>query len=156
MHSVFLDTILVRMFRLWAHKRAARTLALPAMSALSQRLGLPLPAAMACASLFELVEGQIGRPLVAAAGDADAAARSPDERAIVLLVENASGLGPATGSVMVPHGLPGAVCWAARVVRETLGAEAGPPLPPQPARAGPPPSACPFVPPPRDMVPLGL
>lgn len=111
--------VIVKLFRLWAAAREAGENPLPHMQG-AVALLLPAPElAVASASLFELVESQLGRRLVPACCCSPALSR--DERALLGVLRHAPEAGqPLTGAV-VPHGLPGAIRWAAFAVRRALG-----------------------------------
>lgn len=112
--------VIVKLFRLWAAAREAGENPLPHMQSASARL-FPAPElAIACASLFELVEGQLGRRLVPECCCSPALSR--DEHALLGVLRHAPEAGqPLTGAA-VPHGLPGAIRWAAFAIRRALGA----------------------------------
>lgn len=115
--------VFVRLFRLWAAAREAGENPLPHMLAAGSLPG-PAPAralelAVACASLFDLVEAQLGRRLMPECCCSPAPSR--DERALLGVLRHAPGAGQPLASAAIPHGLPGAVCWAAFAVRRALG-----------------------------------
>src|SRR5688500_15278478 len=108
----------VRLFRLWAAAREEGENPLPHMQ---EAIALLAPApelAVACASLFELVEGQLGRRLVPEC--CCSPERSRDERALLGVLRHAPEAGQPLTSAAVPHGLPGAICWAAFAIRRAL------------------------------------
>jgi len=110
--------VFVSLFRLWAAARAGGDNPLPA---LHDRLALFAPGpelAAACASLFELVEAQLGRELVPECCCSRAFSR--DERALLGLLRHAPGAGQTLTGASIPHGLPGALRWAAFAVRRGL------------------------------------
>ncbi len=112
--------VFVRLFRLWAAAREAGENPLPHMQ---EAVGLFLPApelAVACASLFELVEGQLGRRLVPECCCSPALSR--DEQALLGVLRHAPDAAQPVASAAVPHGLSGAICWAAFAIRRALGA----------------------------------
>lgn len=111
--------VFVRLFRLWAAAREAGENPLPLMQ---EAIALLLPApdlAVACASLFELVEGQLGRRLVPECCCSPALSR--DERALLGVLRHAPEAGQPLASLAIPHGLPGAIRWAAFAIRRALG-----------------------------------
>lgn len=130
--------IVVRLFRLWSMAREEGIVTLGRMHAAASELSLPDQTAPACASLFELVEGALGRPLVRESWCARVL--SADETALLGVLEAAPSLGSAQGSRQVPHGLPGAIRWAAIMVRQALDW----PEPEDAHRFGAPAAACPF------------
>lgn len=134
--------VFVRLFRLWSAAREAGESPLPPMQDAAAPF-FPAPElAVACASLFELVEGQLGRRLEPECCCAQEF--SSDEQALLGVLRHAPAAGqPLTGAV-VPHGLPGAIRWAAFAIRRALGARFGPePEAPGIER----PLTCPFAPP---------
>ncbi len=109
----------VRLFRLWAAAREAGENPLPHMQDVGALIGPRPELSVACASLFELVEGQLGRRLIPECCCSPALSR--DELALLGVLRHAPEAGqPLTGAA-VPHGLPGAICWAAFAVRRALG-----------------------------------
>lgn len=133
--------VFVRLFRLWAAAREAGENPVPHMQEVAALIG-PVPElAVACASLFELTEGQLGRRLVPEC--CCSAALSRDEQALLGVLRHAPDVGQPLTSAAVPHGLPGAICWAAFAIRRSLGAsfprEAEVPIACDPVQA-----VCPF------------
>jgi len=129
--------VFVRLFRLWAAAREAGENPLPHMQGVAQLIGPRPDLAIACASLFELVEGQLGRKLVPECCCSPALSR--DEQALLGVLRHAPEAGvPLTGAA-VPHGLPGAICWAAFAIRRALGASFA-----DEAEAPAMPAVCPF------------
>lgn len=113
----------VRLFRLWSAARATGTNPLPPMND-TMALFAPAPElAIACASLFDLVEAHLERRLVSECCCSHDMSR--DERALLGVLRHAPAAGlPLTRSA-IPHGLPGAICWAAFAVRRALGRSFG-------------------------------
>ncbi|GMM92691.1 hypothetical protein [Qipengyuania sp. MTN3-11] len=116
--SCFAKAILVRLFRVWSMAREEGTMGLAPVYSLAADLRLPDETALACASLFELVEGELGRPLKRES--CCARTFSSDEVALLGLVEAAPALNGVSGSRAVPHGLSGAIRWAVMAVRRAL------------------------------------
>jgi len=110
--------ILVRLFRLWATARDQGEETLGSMHKATQELRLPDHASSTCDSLFTLLEGIVGRRLVREGPCA--LHLSPDEVALIGVIEVAPSIGALRGSQEVPHGLPGAVRWAAMSVRDAM------------------------------------
>ena len=94
------------------------------LSALSAELNAPLMLPVALESLFQLTESCLGRPLEAECCYSTEC--SSDERAILLLIAHAPGSGTTASSAAVPHGLPGALIWAATSVRAIIADDLGP------------------------------
>ncbi|MEM1051526.1 MAG: hypothetical protein AAGI28_05455 [Pseudomonadota bacterium] len=117
----FDEAIFVRLFRLWAMGYEDRISPLPTMHAEAISHGYKDQTAMACASLFELVQGHLGRTLVREC--CCSTNFSSDERALIGILQSAPSLSPGQGSREVPHGLPGAICWAAASVCDAMGME---------------------------------
>lgn len=108
----------VRLFRLWAAARVAGENPLPHMN---EAIGLFAPApelAVACASLFDLVEAHLGRRLVPECCCSHRMSR--DELALLGVLRHAPEAGLPLTRAAIPHGLPGAVRWAAFAVRRAL------------------------------------
>ncbi|MHB9878087.1 hypothetical protein ACSMXM_00275 [Pacificimonas sp. ICDLI1SI03] len=132
------EAILIRMFRVWHAARDAEQPLLPSILARAGELGLEPVAGVACASLFDLVEASLGRQLVPEC--CCSRMLSPDELALVGLVRCALRAGNVHTTTEAPHGLSGAVRWAALAVRRELGAAAKI----DDAPASGPPRQCPF------------
>ena len=121
--SAFQQAIFVQMFRRWAAAREAQVDGRLAMAELYCGPGTAIMAAVACDSLFELVEAQLGRRLEP--GRCCSQALSPDEAALIGLLRHSGPIGAIAATTAIPHGLPGAICWAARAVRRELGFSQG-------------------------------
>ena len=111
--------VFVKLFRLWAAAREAGENPLPHMQDAVAPLAPAPELAVACASLFELVEGQLGRRLVPECCCSPALTR--DEQALLGVLRHAPEPGQPFASAAVPHGLPGAIGWAAFAIRRALG-----------------------------------
>jgi len=116
--KAFKDAIFVRLFRLWAMGREDHEPALPRMHEEASKHGYKDQAAAACSSLFELVESHLGRQLRREC--CCSPCFSPDERALIGVLRAAPGLSMGKGSREVPHGLPGAISWAASCVCDAM------------------------------------
>lgn len=128
------DYAVVRLLRRWAATRASGEWQLPSMIKLGRGLGFEPQAAVAVASLFQLTEACLGRPLES---ECCCSARlSPDERAILLMLACAPPAHPHHAGMAIPHGLPGALVWAIESVRKLIGEPA--------VGMGPHPARCPF------------
>ena len=114
----FRNAILIRLFRLWALAREDGNFGLGPMHSLARQLQLADETAPACASLFHLIEAELERQLVREC--CCAKTFSPDELALLGVIEAAPSLNSIKGSGDVPHGLPGAIRWAAKTVRRAL------------------------------------
>ena len=125
---------IVRLLRRWSAERRSDDGQLAAFVAFSDTIGVEPVAAVAIASLFQLTEACLGRPL---AGECCCSRRlSRDERAILLMLSAAPPAHPHQPFPPIPHGLPGALIWAIESVRKLTG-EFAAPSPLRPAR-------CPF------------
>ncbi|MEM6494251.1 MAG: hypothetical protein AAF650_07700 [Pseudomonadota bacterium] len=120
----FEDAMFVRLFRLWAMGREDHSSALPAMHAEAKRHGYKDQAAAACASLFELLESHLGRRLEREC--CCSPKFSADEKALIGVLRSAPRLASGRGSRDVPHGLPGAISWAASCVCDAMGVTTDP------------------------------
>lgn len=115
----FAQGVVVRLFRAWSVQVDIDAPAMERLQEIVAPLGLPDETAIACASLFELVESHLGRRLVRECCCSQRFSR--DERALLGVLELAPSLGTIAGSAAVPHGLPGAIVWACIAVRRALG-----------------------------------
>jgi len=113
------EIIFVRLFRLWALGQKECETNLSRMHQAASDLRLPDETAVACASLFELVGGVLGRTLTPEC--CCSKVFSADEEALLGILRVAPHLEPGCGSAAVPHGLPGAIHWAALTVRMAFG-----------------------------------
>lgn len=128
------DARVVAVLRHYAVARGSGAPLLPVLIAHAAGQGLGETATVALASVFELTEACLGRALLPGDGEA----LSADEEGVLMLLASAGDVGSHCGSRAVPHGMPGALAWAARsAVRLTGGACARPLAPPP---------ACPFQP----------
>lgn len=127
------DARVVAALRCYAAIRAEGGAALPGMVAFAAGQGLGETAVVALAHVFELTEACLGRALVVGAGEV----LSADEAGVLALLASADEVGAERGSRAVPHGMPGALAWAARsAVRLTGGVPTRPTVRPD----------CPFRP----------
>jgi hypothetical protein len=120
------DVVTVRLLRRWVAARAELGNPFPSLVALAHQLDCPAEAAVALGSLFQLTEGCLGRPLEAEC----CCSRSvgEDEKAVLLMIAAAPDLDQPAATREIPHGLPGALVWAASSVRRLLGPNAAEPL----------------------------
>jgi len=130
----------VALFRTWrgAVERGANPLA--AMSASLEPLRPSLELAPACDSFFALTQACLGRPLLSAPPGSPQ--RSADEEALLATLRQIPALMALGPNAAIPHGLPGALQWAAFAVLRALNAPAELEFEPEP-----PPAFCPFGPP---------
>lgn len=110
---------IVRLLRRWAAGRDLGPARLPSLVRLGGRIGVEPEAAIALASLFQLTEACLGRPLEAECCCSPRLGR--DERATLLLLASAP-MRPHQSVPPIPHGLPGALVWAVASVRKLMGA----------------------------------
>lgn len=110
---------LIRLFRIWAQARDMHRNPLPEMTAAIAGRDTSPELAPACHSLFQLTEACIGRQLVPSAPCANDISR--DEYALLALIEAAPNAGSLVAENRLPHGLPGALCWAASAVNRAFG-----------------------------------
>jgi len=110
---------LISLFRVWTRARDLLRNPLPDMSAALAGQNSSPELAPACHSLFELTEACIGRRLDP--GNMIADDLSSDELALLALVEAAPRAGTLLTEARVPHGLPGALQWAASAVLRAIG-----------------------------------
>lgn len=118
--------LVVRLLRLWSHSRARGVNPLHAMTRLIGHHGSSPELAPACESCFTLTEACLGRSLkILRSGSSQLAT---DEVALVELLRQVpllSALGPNSN---VPHGLPGALQWAAMAVVRAISLEEDEPV----------------------------
>ncbi|NNM78539.1 hypothetical protein HJG53_16755 [Sphingomonas sp. ID1715] len=131
------DLVAVRLLRRWAICRGNANNPLPRMVELAKALGVSPEAAVALASLFQLTEGCLSRALHVES--CLSGSIGSDERAVLLLIASAPEPGRPLASETIPHGLSGALAWAAWTVRRLLGD-------PGHARGPIAPVHCPFTP----------
>lgn len=112
------QSFMVRLFRLWAMARETGENPVTWLYRTASRHGYPDETANACASLFELVEGHLGRRLIRER--CCNRIYSSDEKALLGVVRAAPSLSPPYANITIPHGLPGAIYWAAMAVRRAL------------------------------------
>jgi hypothetical protein len=110
--------LVVRLLRRWSAEGAAGGAQLPSLVGLAVELGERPETAIAVASLFQLTESCLGRPLRAEC--CCSAELSSDEQAVLLLLDAAPSLRPGEGRRFIPHGLSGALLWAVASVRRLL------------------------------------
>jgi hypothetical protein len=112
------DYLVVRLLRRWAAGREAGEPQLPSLVRFAQRLGVEAQAAIAIASLFQLTEACLGRPLEAECSCS--LALSCDERAVLLMLGTAAPASLHQAFPPIPHGLPGALLWSIASVRRLM------------------------------------
>lgn len=134
----FQQAIFVKMFRRWAAAREAEVDRRGAMAEAYRGPGSAIMAAVACDSLFALVEAHLGRALVPEC--CCSRSLTADEAALLGLLYYAGSARGVTTDGAMPHGLSGAICWAARAVRRELAFPSVPGRPPLTAD----PAHCPF------------
>jgi hypothetical protein len=111
------EFIVIRTLRRWTAARDAERNPVASLVELATGLGESPMLAVAFDSLFQLTEACLGRQLLAEC--CCSPSLSPDERALLLLVAAAPAPGEAPASI--PHGLPGALSWAATSLKSLLG-----------------------------------
>lgn len=117
----FTIRVLVRLFRKWAAARQAFVSEFPEMETICTAVGLDESVVVASASLFELLESHLGRQLVP---ECCCSTRfSPDEHAIIALVQSAPGTLRALDGGPIPRELPTSLGYAASYLRVAAGLE---------------------------------
>lgn len=109
---------IVRLVRRWAAGAQLGPARLPSLVRLGRRIGVEPQAAIALASMFQLVEACLGRQLEAECCCSPLLAR--DERAILMLLAATRPAGPHQALPPIPHGLPVALHWAIASVRRLM------------------------------------
>jgi len=112
---------IVRLMRRWAAEGRLGDRRLAGFVAFAGTIGVQPVPAVAIASLFQLTEACLGRPLVAECCCSRNLSR--DERAILLMLGSALPAHPHRSGPQIPHGLPGALLWAIESVRTLFGAD---------------------------------
>jgi len=134
----FQQMIFVKMFRRWAAARDAGVDRRLAVAEVYRGPGSAVMAAVAADSLFDMVEARLGRALKG--GCCCSPSLGADETALLGLLQYSGSAGGVTTDAAIPHGLSGAICWAAMAVRRELG------FPPSAsAPIGEPVARCPFA-----------
>jgi len=109
---------IVRLLRRWGAAATDGSARLPSLVRLGAQLGMAPEAAVAVASLFELTEACLARPLRA---ECCCSTRlSCDERAVLMMLAAVTPAHPHLANAAIPHGLPGALIWAVRSVQRLL------------------------------------
>jgi hypothetical protein len=115
---IWSDMVAVRLLRRWVAIRETGRASLPNLVEFGNELGISPPVVIALASLFQLTEAALGRPLMA-----ECCCRTtvgPDERAVLLLLVSMPAAAAPGASLAIPHGIPGALAWAVLSVRRLL------------------------------------
>lgn len=115
---------IVRLLRRWEAGSELGAARLPLLVRLGSRLGLPPEAAIALASMFQLTEACLGRPLKAECCCSPRLSR--DERAVLMMLAAPTPAHPHAANSVIPHGLPGALLWAVASARQLMGERSGP------------------------------
>lgn len=127
--------VTVRLLRRWTAACEAEENPLPGLVELGSSMGVSPHVAVAMASLFQLTEDCLGRRLRTEC--CCNRSISGDEQAVLTIIVAAPTLKLPSASREIPHGLPGALAWAAFSVRRFLGDDFCGALLPAPER-------CPF------------
>jgi hypothetical protein len=127
----------VALFRTWHAAVQQGTNPRAAMAATLDHLRPSPELVAACDSFFALTEACLDRPLLPS--PAGASTLSSDEQALLETLRQIPALLALGPNAAIPHGLPGALQWAAFAVLRALCIPADPALSPEP-----PPPLCPF------------
>ncbi|WP_230771989.1 hypothetical protein [Sphingomonas sp. Leaf4] len=116
------ERVVIRLLRHYRglHDRDGDGGTLASLVALGQNLRLPPAGSVALASVFQLTEALLRRRLITEC--CCSCDYSADERAVIRLLGARLPCIAGTGSVEIPHGLPGALAWAILSVRSLCGA----------------------------------
>lgn len=114
------DFVALRLVRRWAAARTAGADAMPALIELADELQEPREVAIALHSVLQLTESCLGRALEAEC--CCSPTMTPDEHALLMLIAAASPEPFPLAPAGIPHGLPGALSWAATAARIALDA----------------------------------
>ncbi len=115
---VWSDIVIVRLLRRWVAACEAEQDRLASLVELASELGQSPHAAAALDGLLQLTEECLGRPLKAECCCSRRLAA--DERAVLLMIASAPAPGQPLASRDIPHGLPGALAWAATALRRAM------------------------------------
>ncbi|MEM8697369.1 MAG: hypothetical protein AAGE05_15210 [Pseudomonadota bacterium] len=110
--------LLIKLFRTWSAAREIGNNPLPAMYAHAEPFAAAPELIPACESYFVLVESYVGRSLIPEC--CCSVAPSTDEVALITILRHAPTAGPVKTNRAVPHGMPGALVWAAFSVQRAL------------------------------------
>lgn len=113
------DLMTIRLIRRWVTAQAVEESPLRHVLELTTKMGQPPQLAAALHSLLQLTESCLGRALHI--GCCCSKVITPDERAVLLMIAVAPSTGLPLADAAIPHGLPGALKWAAATVRRVFG-----------------------------------
>lgn len=113
------DFIIVRLLRRWVAVRSLGEKALPSLVQLAADIGEEPQVAVSLHSVFQLTEACLGRGLEAEC--CCGKTMSADEKAVITLIAAAASRDVRGGAAAIPHGLPGALAWAAVAAGMLLG-----------------------------------
>lgn len=138
--------LVIALFRCWLGERAKGREPMPAMMRLVEGYGYDLTLVPICDSFFALTESCVGRPLEGGADEDEPALLlsepeqdyASDELGLLAMLRECQSIDPTQTSPAIPHGLPGALCWASRALLRVLGPNAAATMGKEKAR-------CPFV-----------
>lgn len=112
--------VIVRLFRRWCAARQLEGNGAATMVTLAKELGEEPMLALALHSLLQLTEFHLGRSLKPE--PACGQSLSSDEEALLLMIAAAPAPGEPLATCDIPHGLPGALSWAATSLKSLAGA----------------------------------
>lgn len=127
--------VTVRLLRRWVSAEAAEESPLPSLVHLAAELGVSAEGAVALASVFQLTQSCLGRPLRAEC--CCSRTFGSDELAVLSMLARTPDLDVPQTSSDMPHGLPSALRWALHAARRSWGETQV-----HPSRAAP--TRCPF------------
>ena len=134
----------IALFRIWREAMDNRSNPLPVLFAALGSTAANAELAPACDSFFALTQACLGRELLA--GAAQSSELSPDEQGLLDTLRHVPLPGGALASAAIPHGLPGALQWAAMAVLRAMDGSARADLAgADDLAAGAIAAACPFV-----------
>ena len=110
---------IVRLLRRWSAARRGEGCQLSGFVAFAGTIGVEPVPAVAIASLFQLTEACLDRPLVAECCCSRRLSR--DERAVLLMLSATPSSHPHQSFPPIPHGLPAALLWSIESVRTLTG-----------------------------------
>lgn len=113
------QAMIVRLVRRWVAARSEGLATASSLVSLAQELSVDPVVAVALDSLLHLTEACLGRPLRAEC--CCSAEAGPDELAVLQLIRAARAPDPVLATAAMPHGLPGALAWAAASLARLMG-----------------------------------
>lgn len=120
--------LVIGLFRCWKDQRQRGREPMAAMMQRVEGYGYDLTLVPICDSFFALTESCVGRPLqggpLFALTEGPKGAYHDDEQGLLALLGEGARISGTAANTAIPHGLPGALCWAIKALVRVLGADA--------------------------------